>query len=111
MTMRTVAAEGARVFYEGPEQCREYFATGKITFGTSSLEPGETGAIDPGHPESHEVFFVCQGHVRLRNPEDGSSYDLSEGEAILVPERAPHELTNIGDVRALVSWSAAPSPS
>jgi mannose-6-phosphate isomerase-like protein (cupin superfamily) len=110
MTMQTVTADETRIFYEGPEQCREYFDTGKITFGTSTLEPGETGAIDPGHPESHEVFFVCQGTVRLRNPDDGQTYDLVEGQAILIPEGAPHELTNIGQVRALVSWSAAPSP-
>ncbi len=108
--MKLVRADQARVFYEGPEECREYFNTGRITFGTSLLAPGETGAVDPGHPSSDEVFFVCRGQVELRNPADGTTFTLSEGDAVVVPSGAPHELSNSADAPALVSWSGAPSP-
>ena len=108
----TVTRKGeARVFHEGSETCREYFATGKLTVGSSALEPGETGAIDPGHPRSEEVFFVQRGRVRLRDPSSESYVDLDEGDAALIPEGVPHELTNIGQTPALVAWSAAPSPA
>ena len=98
----------ARVFFDGPEECREYITNEKITFGTSSLKPGETGAVDIGHPNSHEVFFVSRGQVRLRNPDSDTNLDLREGDAALVPEGVPHELTNTGSEPALVTWSAAP---
>ncbi len=43
---------------DGPEVCREYTVTGKITFGSSALLPGQTGGVDPGHPNSHEIFTL-----------------------------------------------------
>jgi len=36
----------AKSFMEGNEHCREYFSTGKITFGTSTLHPGQRGEVD-----------------------------------------------------------------
>lgn len=96
-----------RVFMEGDEVCRLYFKTERITFGSSQLSPGQTGAIDPGHPHSHEVFFCARGSVLLRV---GDVYhEMHEGDAVLVPPVVPHQLTNIGDERALVTWSLAPS--
>ncbi|MBI3979806.1 MAG: cupin domain-containing protein [Chloroflexi bacterium] len=109
--MRVIRESETRLFLEGPEVCREYFRTGKITFGSSTLLPGQTGAIDPGHASSHEVFFVSRGHVLLRNPEDGACYELREGDAVIIPEGRPHELTNIGMEKAIITWSAAPSPA
>ena len=58
-----VRKDEARTFYEGPELCREYLVTEKITFGSSTLQPGETGEIDLGHPASHGIFFVVKGDV------------------------------------------------
>jgi oxalate decarboxylase/phosphoglucose isomerase-like protein (cupin superfamily) len=97
------------VFMEGDEFCRQYVRTGKITFGTSRLMPGQRGAIDTGHPNSHEVFFVIQGHVLLSTSEH-DYFELQAGDAIVIPEGVPHTLINIGETTALVSWSAAPSP-
>ncbi len=54
--MKLIKEDSARVFMDGPELCREYLVTDKITFGSSTLHPGQTGGIDPGHPVSHEVF-------------------------------------------------------
>lgn len=98
----------ARVFHEGPEECREYLSNQKLTFGTSSLQPGETGAVDIGHPNSQEVFFVSRGRVQVLNPDSGFTLEVGEGDAVLIPEGIPHQLTNIGDEPALVTWSAAP---
>jgi mannose-6-phosphate isomerase-like protein (cupin superfamily) len=95
------------VFMEGAEVCRLYFKTGKLTFGSSQLSPGQTGAVDPGHPDSHEVFFVVRGSVLLKCGD--ASHEMREGDAVLVPPSAPHQLTNIGPDIALVTWSLAPS--
>lgn len=94
---------------EGPEVCREYFVTPKITFGTSTLKPGQRGDIDRGHAVSHEVFFVVRGHVLLLVETTGACYELFTEDAIIMPETVPHTLINIGDNDAVISWSKAPS--
>ena len=66
MDTKIVKPSEANIFLEGVEVCREYFHTEKITFGTSELQPGQTGAVDNGHKDSHEVFYVAKGHVLLR---------------------------------------------
>jgi mannose-6-phosphate isomerase-like protein (cupin superfamily) len=108
MDVKVIRKNDAKVFMEGPELCREYLVTEKITFGTSRLLPGQRGDIDPGHPASHEVFFVVKGHVVLYT-KDGQYYELFEQDAILMPETVPHTLINVGDQEAIISWSKAPS--
>ena len=110
MEVKVIRAGEARVFMDGPEVCREYVKTGKLTFGTSTLLPGQTGGIDPGHPNSHEIFYVSRGQVLMCLPNTGVCYELSEGDIIVIPEGAPHQLTNIGTEKAVISWSCAPSP-
>lgn len=107
METKIVRASEAKIFLEGVEVCREYFSTEKITFGTSTLHPGQTGAVDSGHINAHEVFFVAKGSVLLRCGE--KLYELHEGDAQIIPPEMPHQLTNIGDCIAVVSWSMAPS--
>jgi mannose-6-phosphate isomerase-like protein (cupin superfamily) len=109
--MKLLKEENTRVMKDGAEICREYIITDKITFGTSTLHPGQTGGIDPGHPKSHEIFFAARGSVLVRNPKTGECFVLRTGDALLIEEGEPHEITNIGETIALVSWSAAPSPS
>jgi quercetin dioxygenase-like cupin family protein len=96
----------ARNFMEGPEHCREYIKTEKIWFGTSTLPPGARGNIDTGHPSSQEVFFVCKGHVLLYD--EKQYYELSEGDAIFIPEGLPHTLINVGEETAVLGWAGAP---
>ena len=98
----------ARSFMEGPEHCREYFTTDKLTFGTSTLPPGQAGATDPGHPESHEVFFAAKGHVLVRLGDPGPHFELKEGDAILIPEGVSHTIINVGEETALIVWASAP---
>ena len=111
MDAQVLKRENARVFGT-VEICREYAKTERITLGTSTLEPGKTGGIDWGHKGATEIFFVVQGRVRMRTPNSAvnaeMTYELEEGDAILIPEDVPHELTNIGDVTAILSWSLAP---
>jgi len=109
MDIKLVRQRDARSFMEGPEHCREYMGTGKITFGSSTLLPGQTGAVDSGHADSHEIFYVSRGHVLLHVPGRGEYFELEEGDAILMPETVPHQLTNIGEEKAVVTWSMAPS--
>ncbi len=109
MKTTVVRKNEASLFLEGVEVCRQYFETEKITFGTSTLLPGQRGDIDPGHPDSHEVFFVVKGHVLLLVETTGETYELFEQDAIIMPETVPHTLVNIGDTEAVISWSKAPS--
>ena len=109
MQVKRVRMNETKISMDGPEFCREYVRTGKITFGSSTLLPGQTGGIDPGHSRSHEVFYVSRGHVVMRNPEKEEYYELKEGDIVLVEEGEPHELTNIGTEQAVITWSCAPS--
>lgn len=109
--MKVYKRDDARVFLDGPEVCREYLITDKITFGSSTLQPGQTGGIDPGHPKSHEIFYAAKGTVIVRNTATEECFVLNEGDALLIEEGEPHEITNIGETIAVVTWSGAPSPS
>ena len=93
---------------EGDEHCRLYFKTEKIQFGTSTLMPGKTGAVDSGHKEGEEIFFVSKGKVLLFLPNEKRYYELSEGDAILIPPGEPHKLLNPNPKIAVVCWSLAP---
>jgi mannose-6-phosphate isomerase-like protein (cupin superfamily) len=108
-TPRVIRPADAESFMEGDEYCRHYVSTGRITFGTSSLQPGQRGAVDPGHPNSHEVFFCVRGHV-LVHTTGREHFELWAGDAIVIPEGVPHTLINVGDEPALLSWSAGPTP-
>ena len=98
-----------KIFFEGKELCRQYFATEKITFGSSQLMPGEEGEVDKGHSAAHEVFYVVRGTVVITDTK-GTYVELEEGDAALVREGIPHKIINISDKIALVVWSCAPKP-
>lgn len=107
--MRVIHPEEARFFMDGPEACREYLVSGKVTFGTSTLLAGQTGGVDPGHPKSHEVFYCARGHVAVHNRDSGRYYELREGDILLIEEGEPHQISNIGTETAVVTWSMGPS--
>ncbi len=101
-----VRSAQARSFMEGEELCREYLREKRMWFGTSTLQPGERGDIDPGHATSVEVFYCAQGHVLMHDGE--RDYELRAGDAVVVPEGLPHALSNVGDVTAVLVWAGAP---
>jgi mannose-6-phosphate isomerase-like protein (cupin superfamily) len=109
MDIKVVRKPDARSFMEGDEHCREYLKTEKITFGTSTLLPGQRGTVDKGHPGSHEIFFVSRGQILLHVPDRDEYFELHEQDIILMPEGVPHTLINIGETTAVISWSLAPS--
>lgn len=109
MKTTVIRKSNAKVFLEGVEVCREYIVTEKLTFGTSTLLPGQRGDIDHGHAASHELFFVVKGHVLMLVETTGETYELFAQDAILMPETVPHTLVNIGEEEAVISWSKAPS--
>ena len=47
----------------------------------------------------------------VRNTATEECFVLNEGDALLIEEGEPHEITNIGETIAVVTWSGAPSPS
>ncbi|MGI6093889.1 MAG: cupin domain-containing protein [Lachnospiraceae bacterium] len=106
--MKIISRQKAKVSLDGCEVVRDYCRTDKIWFGTSELLPGQTGGIDPGHPISHEFFFVSCGQVIVRNPQTDCCYELNEGDLLLIEEGEPHEITNIGMTKALVAWCGGP---
>lgn len=100
--------DAAKIWMEDQEVCREYYKTDKITFGMSELPPGGVGAVDPGHSEAHEVFYCVQGEVLCYVSQDDTYYRLKAGDAMLVPEGKDHRLFNIGETKAVLTWSCAP---
>jgi mannose-6-phosphate isomerase-like protein (cupin superfamily) len=98
----------AKIFMDEEELCREYFKTDRLTFGLSELPVGAIGGLDPGHAEADEVFFCMQGHVLCYFPEEDKYYELEKGDALLIPQGNGHKLFNIGDEKAIITWSCAP---
>jgi len=105
---KIIHQKDANAFLDEDELCREYFKTEKITFGMSILKSGKTGGLDKGHAEADEVFFCVKGHVLCYFPEDDHYYELEAGDALLIPPKTGHRLTNIGDEEAVITWSCAP---
>lgn len=103
-----VRKKEATTFMEGEEYCSLYYKTGQLLFGTSTLSPGKSGAVDPGHKNGHEIFYVAKGRVICRFPRIDRSEELNEGDIVVIPPGEPHELINQGSTEALVIWSLAP---
>ncbi len=106
--VQTVRKKDAKSFIEGDEFCRQYYKTDKLLFGTSKLSPGKKGAVDPGHKNGHEIFYVARGKVVCRFPRINKSEELDEEDIVIIPPGEPHELENTGTQDALVIWSLAP---
>ena len=108
MEIRTVRKDEAESFMEGEEQCRLYYKTDKLLFGTSILPPSKKGAIDPGHKNGYEIFYAAKGQVVCFFPKANRQVELDEGDIVVIPPGEPHELWNNGTTEALVVWSLAP---
>jgi mannose-6-phosphate isomerase-like protein (cupin superfamily) len=106
ITAKIIREIEARTFMEGPELCREYVRTPKMWLGTSTLQPGQRGSIDPGHKDSEEVFLCVQGHVLVFD--EKQYYELYAGDALFIPETLPHTIINIGEETAVLAWAGAP---
>ena len=63
--IKVIKKKESKQFFEGDEQCNLYMKTEKMIFGTSSLEPGKEGTIDPGHKYGEEIFFYRKRHSHL----------------------------------------------
>lgn len=98
----------ASLFMDEDEECRRYFTTEKMTFGTSKLLPGKHGGVDPGHKIGDEVFYVAKGCVICHFPKKKIYTELKEGDIVVIPPGEPHQLFNNGVEEAVVCWSLAP---
>lgn len=103
--IRLLRKREARNFLEGDEHCRAYFEDKNAIFGTSHLAAGKKGDVDPGHPNSYEVFYVAKGTVICRFEKSKVFMELDEEDAVLIPPGEPHQLFNLSDKEALVVWS------
>jgi quercetin dioxygenase-like cupin family protein len=108
MEPRRIRKADAKNFMEGDEHCRLYYKTEQLVFGTSVLEPGKKGAVDPGHKNGYEIFYAARGSVLCNFPKANKQLELSEGDIAIIPPGEPHELINDGTEEALVIWSLAP---
>jgi mannose-6-phosphate isomerase-like protein (cupin superfamily) len=108
MEPRKIRKADAKDFMEGDEYCRLYYKTNQLVFGTSTLQPGKKGAIDPGHKNGYEIFYAAKGRVICSFPKANKQVELDEGDIVIIPPGEPHELMNNGTVEALVVWSLAP---
>ena len=106
--IRTIRKLEAKSFMEGEEQCRLYYKTEKLLFGTSILPPGKKGSVDHGHTNGHEIFYCARGKVVCHFPRVDRYEELDEGDIVVIPPGEPHELFNQGTEEALVCWSLAP---
>lgn len=100
--------EDAEFSLDKDEVVRQYIVTDKITFGTSTLMPGQTGGTDEGHTEGKEIFYCARGHAAVYNHISQKYYELHEGDILLIEEGEPHQIKNIGTEMAVIAWSCAP---
>ena len=73
----------AKSFMEGPEHCREYLRNEHLWFGTSVVPVGTTGAVDPGHEHSWEVFYCAAGSAVVTT--GATAFELEAGDALRIP--------------------------
>jgi mannose-6-phosphate isomerase-like protein (cupin superfamily) len=106
--IRIVRKSDARNFLEGDEHCRLYVNTGKILFGTSTLLPGKRGAVDTGHVQGDEVFYVAKGCVLCFFPHQDLHTELEKGDIVVIPPGEPHQLVNASSSEAVICWALAP---
>jgi quercetin dioxygenase-like cupin family protein len=105
--IKVIRESKTRSFMEGDEYCKLYIDTDRIVFGTSMLLPGKKGAVDPGHKDAYEIFYVAKGTVLCHLPDSNLFERLEEGDAVLIPPPRPHSLINVGENTAVVVWSQA----
>ncbi|MFC7885144.1 cupin domain-containing protein [Streptomyces sp. NPDC057376] len=97
-----------KVFYEGPEECREYFRNNDIWFGSSLVNPGDVGAVDPGHVGAWEVFYCVSGEGVMDDGEN--EYTLRAGDSLAFPPSVPHRIHNRGTEPVLMVWAGGSGP-
>lgn len=96
----------AKKFFEGPELCREFFRNEELWFGSSLVNPGETGDVDPGHKHGWEIFYCVSGEGFI---DDGDhEYLLTPGDALAIPPTIPHRIHNRGTEPVLMVWAGGP---
>ena len=100
----------AKVLMEQDEFVRIYAQTDKLAFGVANFQPGQRGPLDPGHPGVQEVAYVVRGQFVFEFPDSASQrfVELREGDAILIPEGAPHGAINISRELGVICWAIAP---
>ena len=64
--------------------------------------------MDEVFAEADEVFYCVQGEVLCYVSQDDTYYRMEEGDAMLMPQGKDHRLFNIGDKKAILTWSCAP---
>ena len=91
---------------EGPEHCREYLRNEHLWFGTSVVPVGTTGAVDPGHEHSWEVFYCAAGSAVVTT--GATAFELEAGDALRIPPAVPHQISNVGEVPVVIVWAGGP---
>jgi mannose-6-phosphate isomerase-like protein (cupin superfamily) len=72
----------------------EDFRSSVLFFNDNMLQPGVT--IEPHeHQEMEEVYYVIYGKGRIRVGEEEE--EIGEGDAVYIPPKQLHSLTNISD--------------
>ncbi|MHA1145998.1 MAG: cupin domain-containing protein [Candidatus Helarchaeota archaeon] len=105
--LKVIRKNEAKSWHEDDELCHLYREDDQMVFGTSYLEPGKIGAVDPGHANGKEVFYCALGKVIVEFSK-GTTIELSAGDAVIIPETEPHKLINKFDEPTLIVWSLAP---
>jgi len=104
--IKIIRKNEAKNWYEDDELCHLYREDEEMVFGSSYLEPGKAGAVDPGHNKGKEVFYCALGKAIVEFSKE--KIELSIGDAVVIPINEPHKLINKFDEPTLIVWSLAP---
>jgi mannose-6-phosphate isomerase-like protein (cupin superfamily) len=98
----------ASAIQEADETSYVYFQSRRLAFAASKLDGGGSSPVDPGHPAAHEVLYCQSGRVRVSLGDQKELVELRAGDALLIYDGVPHQVTALGGPAELV-WCAAPS--
>ncbi len=73
-----------------------------VTVGRLILYPGLSDSLH-SHPNADEVIFLLKGRVSVQM--GGAEFDLRPGDALTIPLKLVHRITNIGDHEAEMTLS------
>jgi mannose-6-phosphate isomerase-like protein (cupin superfamily) len=96
--------------YETTQVENQVFASTDMVFMAEfTLPPGSHYEPAGYHLHGDECYYLLEGSATAFNAENGETFALSAGDAMLIPQKTRHQLFNILDSRVVIIACVAPA--
>ena len=72
-----------------------------------AIVPVGSSTAEHYHPKSEEIYYILQGHGKMKLGEE--IREISKCDGIAIPPGAPHKIWNTGDVDLVLLCMCAPA--